>query len=136
MRRFLLTLAFSVMATLGIASPALAVSHAAHFWNYNSAVPILMCRDWTTAYGDGYGSIGTCKHIADGGAKRYLYRGYTTKQTFGWNDTDGYYVKASHNVALRRTENSANSWVVSHYTGWHKKGGCSECVYEIKQYHT
>jgi hypothetical protein len=136
-KRMVLTLIVAVFGLGAMSATAQADEHDARFWNYNSAVPILMCKDWTTQYGDGYGDRGTCKHIADGGAKRYLYRGYETLQTFGWRDTDGLYVKAYHNVALRRTENSANAWVVwGRYTGWHKKGGCSGCVYEVKQYHT
>jgi hypothetical protein len=142
-RRILLTAIMSVIALFGVvvgATPAAACDtaceHSAHFWNYQSYTPILMCKDWTTAYGDGYWPAGTCKHISDGGQKRYLYRGYQTNITFGWHDTDGYYVKAYHNVAVRRTENVLNSWVKVRSTGWHKHSGCGECVWEIKQYHT
>jgi hypothetical protein len=131
-------LAFSIGTVAQVAPAQAANAHTAHFWNYNSSTPILMCKNWTKQYGDGRNEPGTCQHIADGGAKRYLYRGYQTNTTFGWGDTDGFYVKQGHRVAIRNTSYCSNCWSRYNLTGygwgWRKKSGCWECVYEIKQY--
>lgn len=103
--------------------------HDANYINIGSK-PIVMCRDWTTAYGDGRNEPGTCKYTSDGGAQRTLYQNQTTNGTFGWTDTDGFYVNSGYNVRVRLS--AAYAWQYYYATGWRKKGGCNDCRFQIQ----
>lgn len=92
---------------------------------------VVMCHHWTTAYGDGRNSKGTCKYTSDGGERRSLYTWQHTYYTFGWGDTDGFYVRRDHTVAVKSS--GGTYWNRWHVWGWWKKRGIQEW-YDIKQY--
>lgn len=102
-----------------------------HFLNVGG-MGVLMCRDWTTNYGDGRNSRGTCKYTKDGGRQGVLYPNERTDWHFGWADTDGFYVRRDYDVAIRRS--GATLWNRWRPWGWWKKRGFYSS-YQIKQYH-
>ena len=115
-------------------SSASAGPHDAHFYRVGSH-PVWMCKNWTTAYGDGRNSRGTCSKTSP---KRDLYYHWLTSGCgstpgFCWDDTDGFYVYGDMDVAVRHTGNANNTWTKYKPYGWWKHAGCN-CTKEIKQY--
>jgi hypothetical protein len=99
---------------------------------------IVVCRDWTTAYGDGVNEKGTCKYTYQGGARRTLYNGQQTGNpnssggaTFNWDDTDGFYVNAGYGA---RVHTDDGSWYWHTGKGWHKQSGCGDCLADLYHY--
>jgi len=93
---------------------------------------IAMCRWWTTAYGDGRNSRGTCKKYSDGGTQCALYPDRNTYDNCFWSDAQGFYVRTAMNIATRPI--NGIYWVRFNDTGWWRKRAYVY-RYSIKQYY-
>jgi hypothetical protein len=93
---------------------------------------ILMCHNWQASPGDGRNEPGTCVP----GSNRVIHYHEKTSSTFGWDDTDGFYVPSGANVGISYVRRGYADGAYRKYynTGWRKKGGCFDCLYKIKRW--
>jgi hypothetical protein len=125
--RGLIAMALSLIGLFSIAVPSEAV--VAHFRNQGATYSIYMCKNWGNP-GDGRNEKGSCEPDSP---RRALYPGQRTNTTFGWDDTDGFWLPSGYRIGLALYP-STTYFVRYKSWGWRKVYGCAGCTYNLKKY--